>query len=103
LIPYAAVGRILTVSAKRITAVRTRRVKGKEEVTHLGEAHRSSMRWLTVREVIRSIEAGEHFYIEAGSESLLLSVQKGSDDRKVLAVGFEPSAELLLTLPRDPG
>ena len=89
--------------AKRITTVRTRRVKGAEEVTHLGEAHRSGVRWATVREVIRAIEDGERFYIEAGSESLLLSVQKDSDGRKSLAVGFEPGAELLLTLPRDSG
>jgi len=88
------------VSAKRITTVRTRRVKGAEEVTHLGEAQRSGVRWLTVREVIRAIEDGERYYIEAGSESLLLSVQKDSDGRKSLTVGFEPGAELLLTLPR---
>lgn len=84
--------------AKRVTAVRTRRVKGTEEVTHLSVSEHS---WLTVREVIRAIENGERFYLEAGSESLLLSVQKASDGRKSLAVGFEPGAELLLTLPRD--
>ena len=88
------------MTARRITQVRTRRVKGAEEVTHLGEAQRSGIRWVTVREVIREIENGERFYIEAGSESLLLSVQKHSDDRKTLVVGFEPGAELLLTLPR---
>jgi hypothetical protein len=78
-------------------------VKGAEEVTHLGEAQRSGVRWSTVREIIREIEDGERFYIEAGSESLLLSVQKDRDGRKSLAVGFEPGAELLLTLPRDAG
>jgi len=87
-------------AAKRITTVRTRRVKGSEEVTHLGEAQRSGVRWITVREAIRAIEDGERFYIEAGSESLLLSVQKDSSGRKSLIVGFEPGAELLLTLPR---
>jgi len=56
-----------------------------------------------VRETIRAIEDGERFYIEAGSESLLLSVQKDRDGRKFLAVGFEPGSELLLTLPRDSG
>ena len=91
------------MSARRITAVRTRRVKGTEEVTHLGEAQPSGLRWLALRDVIRAIEDGEHFYIEAGSESLLLSVQKDSDGRKALTAGFEPSAELLLTLPRDAG
>ena len=37
--------------AKRITTVRTRRVKGIEEVTHLGEAQRSAVRWMTVRDL----------------------------------------------------
>lgn len=89
--------------AKQITAVRTRRVKGEEELTHLADGQGSAARWLSVSEVIRAIEDGEHFYIEAGSESLLLSVQKDRHGRKSLAVGFEPSAELLLTLPRDSG
>ena len=87
--------------ARRITAVRTRRVKGTEEVTHLGEGPGSGYHWMAVREVIRAMENGERFYIEAGSESLLLSVQKDRDGRPSLAVGFEPGAELLLTLPRD--
>lgn len=91
------------MSARRITAVRTRRVKGAEELTHLGEGPGSGYHWMTVREVIRAVENGERFYIEAGSESLLLSVQKDRDGRKSLGVGFEPGAELLLTLPRDPG
>ncbi len=91
------------MSAKLIRAVRTRRVKGAEEVTHLADGHGSAARWLSVRDVIRAIEEGEHFYIEAGSESLLLSVQKDRDGHKTLSVGFEPSAELLLTLPRDSG
>ena len=91
------------MSAKRITTVRTRRTKGGEEVTHLGEAQRSGVRWITVRDAIRAIEDGEHFYIEAGSESLLLSVQTDKQGRKSLSVGFDPSAELLLTLPRNSG
>lgn len=101
LIAYKSVGRILTVSARRITAVRTRRVKGAEEVTHLGEGDPGGVRWVSVRDAIREIEAGGRFYIEAGAESLLLSVQKHSDGRKSLTVGFEQGAELLLTLPRD--
>ena len=89
--------------AIQITAVRTRRVKGAEEVTHLAIKEGGDLSWLSVRELIRAVEDGRHFFIEAGSESLLLSVQKASDGRKTLAVGFEPSAELLLTLPRAPG
>ena len=91
------------MAAKQIIAVRTRRVKGAEELTHLAEAHRGGKRWHTVRELIKAIEDGERFYFEAGSESLLLSVQKDDDGRKSLTVGFEPGAELLLTLPRDSG
>ena len=91
------------MTAKRITAVRTRRVRGAEEITHLGEAHEGAKRWLTVRDVIRAIENGERFYFEAGSESLLLTIQKDGEGRNSLAVGFEPGAELLLTLPRDTG
>ena len=98
-----SVGRILTVTAKRITAVRTRRVKGKEEITHLAEGHRGDRQWHALRELISGIESGERFYIEAGSESLLLSVQTDKQGRKSLAVGFEPNSELLLTLPRDSG
>ena len=91
------------MSATQIMAVRTRRVRGAEEVTHLAIRDAGDLSWLSVREVIRAVEGGRHFYIEAGSESLLLSVQKASDGRKTLAVGFEPSAELLLTLPRASG
>ncbi len=100
-IPYINRRAIPYVPAKQLTAVRTRRVKGAEEVTHLADGRGGGARWLSVSDVIRAIEAGEHFYIEAGSESLLLSVQTDRDGRKSLAVGFEPSAELLLTLPRD--
>jgi len=91
------------LAAKQIIAVRTRRVKGVEEITHVAEAQHGGKRWLTVREVIKEIEDGQHFFFEAGSESLLLCVQKDSDERKWLAVGFESGAELLLTLPRDSG
>lgn len=89
------------MAAKQIIAVRTRRVKGVEELTHLAEAHRDGKRWLTVRELLKAIEDGERYYFEAGGESFLLSVQKDEDGHKSLAVGFEPGAELLLTLPRD--
>lgn len=89
------------MAARQIIAVRTRRVKGAEEITHLAEEQRGEKRWLAVRDVIRAIEDGERFYFEAGSESLLLSIQKDTDGRKSLTVGFEPGSELLLTLPRD--
>lgn len=88
------------VQAKQITAVRTRRVKGAEEVTHLAEAQRGGLQWLSAHEVTEAIEQGERFYMQIGNESLLLSVQKTSDGRKILSVGFEPSPGRLLSLPR---
>ena len=88
------------VSAKQIVAVRTRRAKGAEEVTHLAEAQQGGPRWRTVREVVQGIEEGERFFVQVGNESLLLSVQEGADGRKTVGVGFEGSGRLL-TLPRD--
>jgi phage gp46-like protein len=89
------------LSAKQITAVRTRHVKDAEEVTHLAEAnHDAGLQWLTVREVVQAIEQGERYFIQIGSESLLLSVQKPGDGRKTVGVGFEPGSGRLLTLPR---
>ena len=91
------------MSARQITAVRTRRVKGAEEVTHLAETNRGGgVEWLTVRELVQAIEQGERYFIQIGNESLLLSVQKGADGRKSVGVGFEPGAGRLLTLPRGP-
>ena len=90
--------------AKQITAVRTRRVKGVEELTHLAEARRSSaLQWLTVREVIQALEQGERYFIQLGNESLLLSVQQSADGRKTVGVGIERGAGRLLSLPRGRG
>ena len=92
------------MSAKQITAVRSRRVKGVEELTHLGAANRGGdMQWFTVREVVQAIEQGERYFIQIGNESLLLSVQKAADGRKSLGVGFESGVGRLLTLPRGRG
>jgi len=92
------------VSAKQITAVRTRRAKGAEEVTHLGAANRGGeMQWFTVREAIQAIEEGERYFIEIGSESLLISVQKDAAGRKTVGVGVERGAGRLLSLPRGRG
>jgi hypothetical protein len=83
-------------------AVRTRRGKGGEELTHLAEAYRGGVRWLTLREVIQSIEGGTRYFVQIGNESLLLSIQKGTDGRgKTVGVGFEGGAGRLLSLPRD--
>jgi len=84
--------------------VRTRRVKGVEEVTHLGASNRSGEpQWITVREAIQSIEDGERYFIQIGNESLLISVQTKADGRKTVGVGFEPGAGRLLSLPRGRG
>ena len=92
------------MSAKQITAVRTRRVKGAEEVTHLAEANRGGgVQWATVRDVIEGIEQGERYFIQVGNESLLLTVQKGADGSKKVGVGIEPGAGRLLSLPRGRG
>ncbi len=90
--------------AKKITAVRTRRVKGAEEVTHLAEGNRDGgIQWLTTRDVIEAIERGERYFIQVGNESLLLTVQKGADGSKKVGVGIEPGPGRLLTLPRGAG
>ena len=89
------------MAAKQITAVRTRRVKGVEEVTHLGAANRGGeVQWITVREAIQAIEEGDRYFIQIGNESLLISMQKNADGRKTVGVGFEPGAGRLLSLPR---
>jgi hypothetical protein len=87
--------------AKQIMAVRARRVKGAEEVTHVAEAgHADTLDWLTVRELVDAIEQGERYFIQIGNESLLLCVQQGADGRKKVGVGFEPGSGRLLSLPR---
>ena len=89
------------MSAKQITAVRTRRVKGAEEITHLGAANSSGdMQWFSVPEVVQAIEQGDRYFIQIGNESLLIAVQKAGDGRKTVGVGLEPGAGRLLTLPR---
>lgn len=89
------------MQAKQIMAVRTRRVRGTEEATHLGAANRGGeMQWFTVREVVQAIEQGQRHFIQIGNESFLLSVQEAADGRKSVGVGFEPGAGRLLTLPR---
>ena len=92
------------MAAKQITAVRTRRVKGVEEVTHLGATTRGGeLEWFTVREAIQAIEQGERYFVQIGNESLLISVQEGADGRKAVGVGFERGAGRLLNLPRGRG
>jgi len=91
------------LAAKQITAVRTRRVKGVEEVTHLAEANVDGVQWATVRDVIAGIEQGERYFIQVGNESLLLTIQKGADGSKKVGVGIESGAGRLLSLPRGRG
>jgi len=91
------------LEAVRISTIRTRRVSGAEEITHLGGMQRGSTRWFTVGELVEAIENGERFYIQSGAESMLLSVQMNGAGKKTLAVGFEPGPGRLLNLPRDSG
>jgi len=91
------------LEAVRISTIRTRRVSGVEEITHLGGMQRGSTRWFTIDEIFAAIENGERFFIQSGAESMLLSVQTNGAGKKTLAVGFEPGPARLLTLPRDSG
>jgi len=91
------------LEAVRISTIRTRRVSGVEEITHLGGMQSGSTRWFTIDEIFAAIENGERFFIQSGAESMLLSVQTNGAGKKTLAVGFEPGPARLLTLPRDSG
>ena len=66
--------------------------------------HGDGTQWLlSLERVIEAIERGERYFIECGSESMLVSVMRDGDGRKTLSVGVEPSASRLLQLPRDRG
>lgn len=91
------------LEAVRISTVRTRRVSGVEEITHLGGVQRGGTRWFTLQEIVDAIERGERFFVQSGAESMLLSVHSNGSGKKTLAVGFEPGPGRLLSLPRDSG
>jgi hypothetical protein len=88
------------VDAVQISVVRTQRVLGTEEITHLGTALSAGTRWFTLDEVIEAIERGERFYVQAGAESMLISVHHDGDGSKTLRVGFDAGLGRLLTLLR---
>jgi len=90
------------VDAVRISVVRTKRVKGSEEISHVGAALNAGIRWFTLPEVIEAIEHGSRFYMQAGAESMLISVHQNGDGNKTLSVGFDTGLGRLLTLPRQP-
>lgn len=89
------------MEAVRISTIRTRRVSGVEEITHLGGVQRGGTRWFTLQEMVDAIEGGQRFFVQSGAESMLLSVQSNGSGKKTLAVGFEPGPGRLLSLPRD--
>ena len=91
------------LEAVRISTIRTRRVSGVEEITHLGGVQRSGTRWFTLQEIVDAIEGGERFFVQSGAESMLLSVHSNGSGKKTLAVGFESGPGRLLSLPRDSG
>ncbi len=88
------------MDAVQISVIRTQRVRGTEEITHLGAALSAGTRWFTLDEVIEAIERGERFYVQAGAESMLISVHHNGDGSKTLRVGFDAGLGRLLTLPR---
>jgi hypothetical protein len=88
------------LEAVRITSVRTRRKDGVEEITHLAASQGGLTQWLTVQQIIAAIEDGKRYFIQSGSESMLLSIEKNRRGEKTLVVGFEPGPSRLLTLPR---
>jgi hypothetical protein len=88
------------LEAVRITSVRTRRKDGVEEITHLATLHGGRTEWLTLQQIIAAMEDGTRYFIQSGSESMLLSVEKNRRGEKTLGVGFEPGPGRLLTLPR---
>jgi hypothetical protein len=88
------------LEAVRITSIRTRRRDGVEEITHLATVRGGRTQWFTVQQIIDAMEDGKRFFIQSGSESMLLSVEKNGRGEKTLGVGFEPGPGRLLTLPR---
>ena len=88
------------MEAVRITSIRTRRKDGVEEITHLATLGGDRTQWFTVQQIIEAMEDGKRFFIQSGSESMLLSVEKNRRGEKTLGVGFDPNPGRLLTLPR---
>ena len=90
------------MEALQISCVRTRRVDGAEQITHLGGTLPDGKRWLrTVDAVIDAIENGSRFYVRSTSESVLVSVHRERSGKKTLGVGFDGDSGRLLALPRD--
>ena len=90
------------LEAVRISTIRTRRVSGVEEITHLGGVQRGGTRWFTLQEMVDAIEGGQRFFVQSGAESMLISVHQNGDGNKTLSVGFDTGLGRLLTLPRQP-
>ena len=88
------------MEAVRITSIRTHRKDGVEEITHLATLGGDATQWFTVQQIIDAMEDGKRFFIQSGSESMLLAVEKNRRGEKTLGVGFDPNPGRLLTLPR---
>jgi hypothetical protein len=100
---YKAVGKYPTLDAILISCVRTRRLGGIDEITHVGGKLSDGTPWLASFEsVVEQIESGRRYFVASPAESMLVSVVRERDGRKVLGVGVEASPSRLLDLPRDP-
>jgi hypothetical protein len=86
-----------------ISCVRTRRVGGVDEITHVGGKLADGTPWLaSFDSVVQQIESGRRYFVVSSAESMLVSVVHARDGRKVLGVGVEANPSRLLELPRDP-
>lgn len=92
------------LDAIAISFVRSQRVEGSDELTHVGGTLADGTRWLsTVEEAITAIEGGQRYFVELQSESILVSVKHDTRGRKILRVGFDTNSTRLLALPRGAG
>lgn len=76
---------------------------GADEITHVGGKLPDGTPWLASFEsIVEQIENGRRYFVASQAESMLVSVIRGRDGRKILGVGVEPNPSRLLDLPRDP-
>jgi hypothetical protein len=90
-------------TALRIGCVRTRRVAGIEELTHIGGTETDGTPWSApVEAVIEAIGDGQAYYVLTPAESLLILVYVDASGKKRLKAGFHEDDSSLLRLARCP-